>query len=286
MILEYQGNQFEQRDQDTFVNLTEMAKAFSKRVSNWTSTDVAKAYLEAVSTITEIPAMGLIIQTKGGNKLENTGTWAHPLVAIAFAQWLNPEFHVWCNLHIKHIIEQQALPQVQVKVIELNPERKVQLVRESVELIEKLGGGSLRLLPERDRVMYTACINNANREVLYGSKIEVDPDERPLSFTEIADHIFGVRVRLGSKRGCDAHLGTIMVKQWRIKHGHDKNVKPEQSSKYMSRHLATTHASSTLHELKGVYVYFKEDWYLVGEILKAYGYKLSQAEEFLLPSVV
>lgn len=285
MILNYHGNEFEQREQDAYVNLTEMAKAFSKRPVDWTKTESAKAYLDAVSSVVNICTSDLLVQTKGGIPSQQ-GSWGHPLVAIAFAQWLNPQFHVWCNLHIKHIIEQQALPQVQVKVIELNPERKVQLVRESVDLIKELGGGSLRLLPERDRVMYTACINNANREVLYGSKIEVDPDERPLSFTEIADHIYGVRVRLGSKRGCDAHLGTVMVKQWRIKHGHDKNVKPEQSSKYMSRHLATTHASPTLHELKGVYVYFKEDWHLVGEILKAYGYKLSQAEEFLLPSVV
>jgi len=285
MILEYQGNQFEQRDSDNYVNLTEMAKPFNRFVKDWLKTESAKAYLDAVSAVGNILLSDLLVQTKGGIPNQQ-GSWAHPLVAIAFAQWLNPQFHVWCNLHIKHIIEQRALPQVQVRVIELNPERKVQLVRESVDLIKELGGGDLRLLPERDRVMYTACINNANREVLYGSKVEVDPDERPLSFTEIADHVYGVRVRLGSKRGCDAHLGTLMVKQWRIKYGHGRDVKPEQSIKYMSRHLATTHASSTLHELKGVNVYMKEDWHLVGELLKAHGYKLSQAEEFLLPSVV
>jgi len=282
MILDYQGSQFEQRDNDNYVNLTEMAKPFGREVYGWTRTEGAKSYIEAVSRVTQICGDELLHYNKGSNS--ERSSWSHPLVAIAFAQWLNPEFHVWCNLHIKHIIEQQALPQVLVKVIELNPERKVQLVKESVELIEKLGGGSLRLLPERDRVMYTACINNANREVLYGSNVLVDPDERSLSFTEIADHIYGVRVKLGSKRGCDAHLGAMMVKQWRLKHGHDKDVKPEQSTKYMSRHLNTTHASHTMHELKGVYVYHKEDWHLVGGLLKAYGYTVSQAEEFMLPS--
>jgi hypothetical protein len=282
MFLEYQGNQFEQRDNDNYVNLTEMAKPFNRFVKDWAVNKRSQAYLEAVSSLREIPLNDLLVYTSGSNS--ERATWAHPLVAIAFAQWLNPHFHVWCNLHIKHLIEQQALPQVLVKVIELNPERKVQLVKESVELIEKLGGGSLRLLPERDRVMYTACINNVNREVLYGSNVLVDPDERPLSFTEIADHIYGVRVKLGSKRGCDAHLGAMMVKQWRIKYGHSKDIKPEQSIKYMSRHLNTTHASHTMHELKGVYVYHKEDWHLVGELLKAYGYTISQAEEFMLPS--
>jgi hypothetical protein len=47
---------------------------------------------------------------QGGEDV-NQGTWAHPLVAIAFGQWLNPSFHVWCNIHIKQIIEEQAKSQ-------------------------------------------------------------------------------------------------------------------------------------------------------------------------------
>lgn len=110
MILSYQGNDIEQRDVDGYVNLTQMAKLFNKRVSDWSRTESAKAYLEATSIVTRICVSELLLQTKGG-QIEDQGTWAHPLVAIAFGQWLNPRFHVWCNIHIKHIIEEQVRSQ-------------------------------------------------------------------------------------------------------------------------------------------------------------------------------
>jgi hypothetical protein len=35
----------------------------------------------------------------------DAGTWGHPLVAIEVARWINPRFGVWCNQHIKRLIE-------------------------------------------------------------------------------------------------------------------------------------------------------------------------------------
>jgi hypothetical protein len=89
MILSYQGHNIEQRDVDGYVNLTQMAKLFNKRVSNWSNTENAKAYLEATSTVTGICVTELLLQTKGG-QIEDQGSWAHPLVAIEFAHWLDP----------------------------------------------------------------------------------------------------------------------------------------------------------------------------------------------------
>jgi hypothetical protein len=40
-----------------------------------------------------------------GGIANQQGTWAHPLVAIAFAQWISPQFHIWCNKCIKIIFE-------------------------------------------------------------------------------------------------------------------------------------------------------------------------------------
>jgi hypothetical protein len=115
--LTWKGNLFEQREFDNYVCLTQMAKIFDKKVNDWSKTDSSRGYLQAVSTETNIPATELLIISKGGNDKDNQGTWAHPLIAIAFAQWLSPEFHVWCNLHIKLLIEaakpqQPELPKV------------------------------------------------------------------------------------------------------------------------------------------------------------------------------
>jgi hypothetical protein len=63
VILSYQGNDIEQRDVDGYVNLTQMAKLFNKRVSDWSRTESAKAYLEATSTVTGICVTELLLQT-------------------------------------------------------------------------------------------------------------------------------------------------------------------------------------------------------------------------------
>lgn len=35
----------------------------------------------------------------------SAGTWGHPLVAIEVARWISPAFGVWCNQHIKILLE-------------------------------------------------------------------------------------------------------------------------------------------------------------------------------------
>ena len=107
----WKGSAFEQRNTDDFVCLTQMAKIFSKNVKDWTRTESTKAYIDAVSSEVNICPSQLLVSLKGNSGNFEQGTWAHPLIAIAFAQWLSPEFHVWCNLHIKHLIEQSAKPQ-------------------------------------------------------------------------------------------------------------------------------------------------------------------------------
>lgn len=122
----WKGSTFEQRDEDDFVSLTQMATIFSKKVNHWLDTNNSKAYIEAVSSETGIPASQLLVSLKGNSGNFEQGTWAHPLIAIAFAQWLSPEFHVWCNLHIKHLIEQSAKPQPQPAITVTTEDIRVQ----------------------------------------------------------------------------------------------------------------------------------------------------------------
>jgi hypothetical protein len=95
----WKGNIFEQRESDNYVCLTQMAKIFSKNVKDWTRTESTKAYIEAVSSEVNICPSQLLVSLKGNSGNFEQGTWGHPLVAIAFAQWLAPAFHVWCNIH-------------------------------------------------------------------------------------------------------------------------------------------------------------------------------------------
>lgn len=83
------------------VNATEMAKPFGKRTNDFLSAKQTKELINSLSTVTGIPATGLISVSQGGSK---QGTWLHEDVALLFAQWLSPDFYLWCNARIKELL--------------------------------------------------------------------------------------------------------------------------------------------------------------------------------------
>jgi KilA-N domain len=89
----YQGIAIDQRDSDGYINLNQMADATGKRVQNWkdnleTQELIAEFESDHHSNSSDVPAL-ITDKTRadfGG------GTWAHPDIAIQFAQWCNPHF--------------------------------------------------------------------------------------------------------------------------------------------------------------------------------------------------
>ena len=100
-ILTYRGQNIEQRQSDGYVNLTQMAKANNAEVKHFNDSEFAQKYMEALQE--SIGRDSRLIEVKGFGA--EKATWGHPLVAIAFGQWISPEFHVWCNVHIKTLME-------------------------------------------------------------------------------------------------------------------------------------------------------------------------------------
>ncbi|MEX0271175.1 KilA-N domain-containing protein [Leptolyngbyaceae cyanobacterium UHCC 1019] len=84
----------QQRPQDGYINLNQMAKAAGKRVDNWLKTKETKDLIaEFEAQQSKLPLIGgsldsalLTVEGKGG------GTWAHPFISIQFAQWCSPAF--------------------------------------------------------------------------------------------------------------------------------------------------------------------------------------------------
>lgn len=116
-------------DNGLMVNATEMAKAFGKRVPEWTRLQSAKDFLDELWSIRnsngtvvqkmhydihQTDDLGLqnimrqfdknlhLIVTSSGGQMQ--GTWMHEDVALEFARWLSPSFAIWCNDRIKEII--------------------------------------------------------------------------------------------------------------------------------------------------------------------------------------
>jgi hypothetical protein len=104
MILTYKEQEIQQREKDGYVNLTQMAKANGVNINDWSKTQVTKSYIQALESETTLIATELLIINKGGIPSQQ-GTWAHPLLALNFGRWISPEFAIWCDKHIKTLLE-------------------------------------------------------------------------------------------------------------------------------------------------------------------------------------
>lgn len=96
------------QESDGFVSLTDMAKIHNKSVADYLRLDNTKAYLEALSLDMGITTSSLTRIVKGKGK--HQGTWAHPDIAIDFAQWCSPTFKVWANRTLRGVISQPSEP--------------------------------------------------------------------------------------------------------------------------------------------------------------------------------
>lgn len=98
IIKSYNGRSIRVNPNDRYVCLTDMAAASGKRLNNWIQTDKAKSYIETLSVVTGKPVSALLSVTHGNL------TWAHPKVAIRFAQWCSDEFAVQVDFWIDELV--------------------------------------------------------------------------------------------------------------------------------------------------------------------------------------
>lgn len=95
------------RDRGEMLSLTDMWKAAgsddSKRPAEWLRHDATKAFVECVVGSLEVGRTH--IQTKRGGRGQGGETLAHWQIALAYAKYLSPEFHMWCNQVVRERME-------------------------------------------------------------------------------------------------------------------------------------------------------------------------------------
>lgn len=91
-----QGYTIEHRDEDGYINVTNLCKAGGKQFKHWKSIQKTKAFLKVLSSAVGIPTAELIKLGTGSRNIKDStqGTWVHPQVAINIAQWISPQFDV------------------------------------------------------------------------------------------------------------------------------------------------------------------------------------------------
>jgi len=94
------------------INATEMAKIFSKKTERFLKSQAAKAYIDALENHLKsdapngasLPKVVEIIRGKYKDG-RSQGTWMHRLLAIRFAQWLDPKFAIWVDEKIQELLK-------------------------------------------------------------------------------------------------------------------------------------------------------------------------------------
>jgi hypothetical protein len=97
---EYKGVPYSFQD-DGWFNATAAAKRYGKLPNEWLRLPETKAYIAALDEISNAGKSRIWHKTKRGN---NGGTWLHPKLAVRFAQWLDVNFAVWCDMQIDTIL--------------------------------------------------------------------------------------------------------------------------------------------------------------------------------------
>ena len=128
--------QLEYREDDGFINITNLCKAGGKKFNDWNRLDKTKRFLDVLSATTGIPVVKLLKQEQGGNGERHT--WAHPQVSINIAQWISPEFDVLVS---KWVYEIMLTGKVDIRndkttneLDQLNKENK--LLKNRIKLLE------------------------------------------------------------------------------------------------------------------------------------------------------
>lgn len=90
------------------LSLTDMWKAVkgdeTRRPADWLASVDAKRFIDVVAETTDAENSGIaLVETKKGGKAQ--GTWAHWQIGLAYAKYLSPEFHVWCNTVVRDHME-------------------------------------------------------------------------------------------------------------------------------------------------------------------------------------
>jgi hypothetical protein len=96
------------RDDGEFLCLTDMWRAAgsdkSKRPAKWLETEAAREFADYLRN--DIRHTDIIRSERGSAGQRGGGaTWAHWQLGLAYAKYLSPEFHAWCNDVVRAVMQ-------------------------------------------------------------------------------------------------------------------------------------------------------------------------------------
>lgn len=141
------------RNRSERLNLTDMWKASGspsgRGPADWLALTSTAEFVEHVALIAGNPG-NMLTETKVGRA---GGTWSHWQIGLAYAKYLSPEFHMWCNTVVRERMEgKPTVPAVDVELIR-RMDGICRMLANKVTGIEKASEGAGRVLELLARAM-------------------------------------------------------------------------------------------------------------------------------------
>ena len=129
--------EFDFSDENLKVNATQMAKAFSKDVSDFFANDSTKKFVTTCLNNRNSGYLKIENEEDLFISKQNTGTWMHRILALKFAAWLDPEFELWVYSTVDRIVfgEYQHLKKSLKE--SANRKNKIEMLREDLRTDKK-----------------------------------------------------------------------------------------------------------------------------------------------------
>lgn len=131
------------------LNLTDMWRGAGApegmRPDDWKKDAANRKFLDHISVVTNTPIEGIWKGTRGNGG----ATWAHWQIGLAYAKYLSPEWHAWCNSVVRERMEGKPAPVADELTRRLDGIARTTVHK--VTAIEKVVTLMAHALEERDR---------------------------------------------------------------------------------------------------------------------------------------
>jgi phage regulatory protein, rha family len=148
------------------VNATEMAKPFGKFPKDWIKTKQAEELIASVSSNRNILPFELVHVVQGSPETGG-GTWLHEDLALIFAQWLNPQFYLWCNDRVKELLT------TGVAINPLANASRSELLRLALQAEEEKEALQAKVQEDAPKVAFATAVLASNSSILIGELAKI-----------------------------------------------------------------------------------------------------------------